>query len=352
MSVTMKDILIVRLSAIGDVVMSTAILAGLKEAWPQARFHWLTEDMGGEVLRGNRDLASVIVLPRKHWKQLIRERHYLTFLSELRASRREVRALGADVAIDAQGLLRSALWTRASGAPMRIGLRSHEGSQILMTEVIRVDSNPTGRMCNEYRSLLEHFGLPGSPFSMSLRPTDQARAEALRMIPDGSPAPVFFYPFTTRLQKHWFDDRWAQLASLIVHKLNRRVWILGGPANEEEANEIARQSGVAEFIKVVAGKDSNIEQKMGLVERASAAVGVDTGLSHMSLGLRTPTVVLFGSTCGYTDTAPLPGIVLYEKMLCSPCHRHPTCNGDITCMKRLTVENVFDALEKLLEARR
>jgi heptosyltransferase I len=351
MSVTMKDILIVRLSAIGDVVMSTAMLAGLRQAWPQARFHWLTEDMGGEVLRGNRDLASVTVLPRRRWDKLVREHHYLTFLREVRQMRRTVRGIGADVAIDAQGLLRSAIWTRASGAPLKIGLRSHEGSQLLMNEVVRVSGNPTGRMCNEYRSLLEHFGLPGSPFAMSLRPTDQARAKALKLIPDGQPAPVFFFPFTTRIQKHWFADRWAQLAALVAHRMGRPVWILGGPSDEEAANEIARQSGVADFVKVVAGKDSNIEEKMGLIERAAASVGVDTGLSHMSLGLGTPTVVLFGSTCGYTDTAPLPGIVLYEKMNCSPCRRHPTCNGDITCMKRLSVENVFAALEKLPKVR-
>jgi heptosyltransferase-1 len=348
----MKDILIVRLSAIGDVVMSTAILAGLHRAWPTARFHWLTEDMGGEVLKGNADLASVTILPRRHWKALIREHHYLTFLSEVRGMRRKIREIGADVAIDAQGLMRSAVWTRASGAKLKIGLRSHEGSQFLMNEVVRVDGNPTGRMCNEYRALLEHLGLGDQEFSMSLHPTDDARHEALAAIPEGTPAPVFFYPFTTRPQKHWFAERWADLATGVVHKLGRPVWILGGPSDEAAAMEIARASGVAEHIRIVAGKDSNIVQKMGLIERAGAAIGVDTGLSHMSLGLGTPTVVIFGSTCGYTNTAPLKGIVLYEKMPCSPCRRHPTCNGDFTCMKKITVDAALGAISQLLEGRK
>jgi heptosyltransferase I len=307
--------------------------------------------MGGEVLRGNKDLDSVIVLPRRRWDKLLREHRYLTFLSEVRAKRREIRALGADVVIDAQGLLRSALWARAACAQTSIGLRSREGGQLFMNDVVWVEGNPTGRMCNEYRCLLEHFGLPGTPFSMSLCPTDESRAEALRLVPDGAKRPVFFYPFTTRVQKHWFNDRWAQLAAMVVHKLGREVWILGGPSDEEAAREIAGASGAGEFVKVVAGKDSNIVGKMGLVERAGAAVGVDTGLSHMSLGLGTPTVVLFGSTCGYTDTSPLPGIVLYEKMPCSPCRRHPTCSGDITCMKKIGVDAVFSALEKLASDR-
>jgi len=346
----MKDILIVRLSAIGDVVMSTVILAGLKKAWPDARFHWLTEEMGVEVLRGNADIQNLILLPRKRWAKLAQERKYPTLLRELIAMRRELRALNADMVIDAQGLLRSALWAFVSGARRRIGLRSKEGSRYLMTEVVKVDGNPTGRMCNEYRCLLEYLDLPGFPFAMSLSPTEEARSDALLALPCNSLAPVFFFPFTTRPQKHWFEDRWAELAGRVVRELGRSVWILGGPSDEAAALKIADSSGVADSIKVVAGKASNLVQKMALIERAGAAIGVDTGLSHMSLGLGTPTVVMFGSTCGYTDTVPLPGIVLYEQMPCSPCRRHPTCDGDFTCMKKIHVDAAFEALAKLLEA--
>ncbi len=348
----MKDILIVRLSAIGDVVMSSAILPPLRRKWPQARIHWLTEDMGGEVLAGCTELTSLIVIPRRRWKKLLAERHYLQFWREVRAVRRKIRDLHPDLVIDAQGLLRSALWAWTSGAPRRVGLRSHEGAQFLMNEVVKAEGNPTGRMCNEYRALTEYLAPEDKePFSMCVAPTAEALAAATEAIPDGPPAPVFLLPFTTRPQKHWFAERWAELAARIVKETGRGVWILGGPADEAAAQAIAQASGAGSAVRVVAGKTSNIADKMGLLTRASAAVGVDTGLSHMALALKTPTVVLFGSTCGYTDTTPLPGTILYEKMPCSPCRRHPTCGNDFTCMKRLTVPAVFGAVQTLLEKR-
>jgi heptosyltransferase-1 len=347
----MKDILIVRLSAIGDVVMTSAILPPLRRKWPEARIHWLTEDMGGEVLAGCTELASLIVIPRRRWKKLLSEHHYLQFWHEVRAVRRKLKDLHPDLALDAQGLLRSALWTWMSGAKRRVGLRSHEGAQFLMSEVVKAEGNPTGRMCNEYRALTEYLAPDDAgPFSMCVAPTAEALASAKAAIPDGAPAPVFLFPFTTRPQKHWFNDRWAQLAGRIANECSREVWILGGPSDEEAAKAIAEASGAGNAVHVVAGKSSNIADKMGLLSRAGAAVGVDTGLSHMALALGTPTVVLFGSTCGYTDTAPLPGIILYEKMPCSPCHRHPTCGTDFTCMRRIGVDSVFKALTSHLGA--
>ena len=348
-----KNILIVRLSAIGDVALATAILPGIRRAMPDTRIHWLTEEMGGEVLGGNKDIDNLIILPRKRWAKLGKERKYLTAFGEMRQMRRQLRALGADLAIDAQGLLRSAFWTLAAHAKHNIGLCSQEGSQFLMKEVVKKDDNPSGRMCNDYRCLLEHMGVQAEPFAMSLCPTEQSREEAAAMLPanDSQQRPVMLYPFTTRPQKHWFDERWAELARRIASELKRPVWILGGPANESAAKAIAAASGVGESITIVAGKDSNIAQKMGLIERAAAAVGVDTGLSHISLGLGTPTVVMFGSTRIYTETSPLPGVILYDRMPCSPCNRHPSCGGDFTCMKKISVGNAFDALVKLLEGR-
>lgn len=351
---TCKNLLIVRLSAIGDVALSSALLPGLRKVLPpDAHIHWMTEGMGAEVLAGNKDVDSVILWPRKRWVKQLKKGHIISTLREVMAFRRHLRELNIDMAIDAQGLLKSGIWAWASGAKQRIGLRSREGAQYLMSRVVPCEENPTGRMCNEYRKLLEEIGCPAEPFSMSLCPTEVSREEAAREIPDDDALrPIMLYPFTTRPQKHWFPERWAELIRGIVTETGHPVWILGGPSNEADAKAMAEASQVKEQVRVIAGTSSNIIQKMGLIERAAAAVGVDTGLSHISLGLNTPTVVLFGSTCGYTETSPLPGIILYEQMPCSPCRRHPTCGTDFTCMKRITVDAVLEAIKQLLKERR
>jgi heptosyltransferase-1 len=88
---------------------------------------------------------------------------------------------------------------------------------------------------------------------------------------------------------------------------------------------------------------------MALIQRSATSVGVDTGVTHMSIALGRPTVALFGSTCPYLEVGSGLGEVLYEKLPCSPCRRHPTCNGAFTCMRELSVARVLATVRTYLE---
>lgn len=257
-----------------------------------------------------------------------------------------MRRIKPDLTLDAQGLLRSGLWARISGGKYRVGLGSREGSQALMHAVVDPELDHRGRMCHEYRNLIEHLGIDGDPFELGLNPTEAAVQGARQILPHDSKPPILLYPFTTRPQKHWFEERWVELAKRFADD-GFPVWILGGPTDVEGSKRMADASGGA-ITKVVAGWESNLGEKMGIIQGAAGAVGVDTGLSHISIGLKTPTVVLFGSTCGYVKTDPLPGRILYTWMDCSPCRRHPTCNGAFTCMRQLTVEAAYEALKEAM----
>ncbi|MFP4280951.1 MAG: glycosyltransferase family 9 protein, partial [Halochromatium sp.] len=82
--------------------------------------------------------------------------------------------------------------------------------------------------------------------------------------------------------------------------------------------------------------------------RARLVVGVDTGLSHMGIAFERPTVLLFGSTCPYTQTGRATARVLYHHRQCSPCRRRPTCDGAFTCMREIQVDEVMATLLELL----
>ena len=84
-----------------------------------------------------------------------------------------------------------------------------------------------------------------------------------------------------------------------------------------------------------------------MIKHASMLVGVDTGLTHMGIAFNVPTVALFGSTGPYTDTTRDNAVVLYHKMNCSPCRRNPTCDGDFTCMKKITIGEVMQTLARV-----
>ncbi|MEO0420863.1 MAG: glycosyltransferase family 9 protein [Pseudomonadota bacterium] len=345
MSSSPPIILIIRLSAIGDIVFTTALLPALRQRWPDAKITWLTTPIGQELLHEHPLIDEVLVLPKG-----VRSGPSFAGLAEGWRFAKALRARGFTLAIDAQGLLKSALWTVLSGAPRRVGLRPREGAQLLYTQSVsgRMDEQPD-RPSREYRHLAQALGLDVADFPMSLAARDaDAQAAAERL---GLAKPIFLLPFTTRPQKHWFDDYWAALATqLQAAHSGHPIWLLGGPGDLDHAQRIA--AATEGQITVVAGPDSHLGEKIALLARGALSIGVDTGLTHMSIALGRPTLALFGSTCPYVRTDPAPGTVLYDHLDCSPCRRHPTCGGAFTCMREHTPERVLGAARALLEAER
>jgi heptosyltransferase I len=343
-----QRILVIRLSAIGDVIMASSLLPGLRARYPEARITWLTEGLGAELLADHPHLDAVWVLPRKEWRTLRRAGRWGAFLRGLADTRRRLREARFDLVIDLQGLLKSALWAWVSGAPRRVSLRGREHSSWLMTETVADPAGMGGPLCREYRLMAAHLGLPAGAFAMDLHPLPEKRAVAAELLRPREARPVFLFPFTTRPQKHWFEERWSALAARLGELSGHRVWILGGPGDEAAAHRIAKGAGGQ--VGVIAGPATDLRDKVALVAEAALSIGVDTGLTHLSLGLGRPTVALFGSTCPYQETSPVPGIVLYDRRDCSPCRRHPTCAGAFTCMRDHSVERVLTAARQLLTA--
>lgn len=345
---TVHKILIIRLSAIGDVILATSILPGLRERYPNAHITWLTEGLGAEVLREHPKINALWLLPRKEWRLARKEKRYGDLIAGFFRMRKQVCEGQFDLVIDLQGLLKSALWAWFSKAPQRISLRGRERSSLLMTHTVNDPAGMGGRLAREYRLMSEHLGLSEAVFAMDLYPAPDRLAKARHLLGAGSHQNIFLFPFTTRPQKHWFSERWSELAARLVSVGGYAVWIIGGPGNEAEACEIAKQAQVETGIGVIAGPTTDLQDKIALLSLADLSIGVDTGLTHLSLGLKRPTIALFGSTCPYQDTSPIPGIVLYDEMECSPCRRHPTCDGAFTCMRNHSVDRVLAAVKALI----
>ncbi len=340
-------ILIIRLSAIGDVIMATSILPGLRARYPEARITWLTEGLGAEILDQNPLLDEILTLPRKHWRQLRQTGKLGSLVASLRDFAKTLRSQRFDLVIDLQGLLKSALWARLSGAPRRVILRPRENAHWLMTESVADPDGFGGPLCREYRLIATHLDLPPKSFGMAIHPLPE-KIEALRVRINTHPGrPIALLPFTTRPQKHWFEPLWSELADRLGALPDTRVWILGGPTDAPAAERIAAAARITPVC--ISGPDTDLRDKAAFLSLADLAIGVDTGLTHLALGLGRPTVALFGSTCPYERTDPVPGTVLYDRLECSPCRRHPTCHGAFTCMRNLTVDRVFEAARAHLQ---
>lgn len=337
----MNNILIIRLSAIGDVVFASPLIKALRRRYPDAKISWLVEPAAAALLKNNPELDEVIVWPKQAWKQLWHKRKFLTLARELRFFISGLKSHDFDCAIDLQGLLKSAVWAHFSAAEQRIGLGSKEGSERMMTRVIsRQGDNP--RIGSEYYGLAQELGLDVTNFDMDIVLSAEDEAFPATAIAHENYAVIC--PFTTRPQKHWLEPRWPVLAEQIESEHNLPVVMLGGPADVEAAARIAMAN--PQIINM-AGR-STLMQTAALVKHASLLVGVDTGLTHMGIAFNVPTVALFGSTCPYTDTTRDNAWVLYHKMACSPCRRNPTCDGDFTCMSKIEITEIMQTLQQVM----
>lgn len=340
-----RRILIIRLSALGDVMMASGLIPSLRQTYPDAHIAWLTETPAAPLIRQHPLLDEVIVWPRNQWQKLWRERRFAALWQEMKRFRRELRERRFDLALDAQGLLKSGLWGWLSGAPRRIGLRAREGAQWLATERLDPPSKADPRIGAEYRALARYVGAPDEAYQLDLRFDDATRQrarEALAALGVQGPFAVLC-PFTTRPQKHWFEDRWSALAErLAMHGIT--PVLLGGPADREAA---ARICAAAPSVVDLAGR-LPLDQSVALIADAGLLIGVDTGLTHAGSAYRIPTVALFGSTRPYADADSPRTAILYDALPCSPCRRNPTCDGRFDCMRAHTVDRVFTQAQALL----
>ena len=345
-----ENILIIRLSAIGDVVMASGLLPSLRALYPNAKISWLTEPATASLLKGHPLLDQIIVWDKQAWKKRWKNGEKLGVLNDVLALRKQLKHAKFDLVLDAQGLLKSGIWAWMTGAKRRIGLGSKEGSQHLMTEVTPRDDSAI--ISSEYRGLVKYLGADddfvAQHYHMALDqfadedPLAKFKAEKL---PSENTASLDEYivlcPYTTRPQKHWFDHHWIKLAELLESKYQLPCLVLGGPPDKAQADKLVAQMPNAFNL---AGETSLMASNQ-VISKAKMLVGVDTGITHMGIMHNVPTVTIFGSTCPYSEAPNTK--VLYLNKSCSPCRRRPTCGGKFDCLLEITPEMVVQALEQL-----
>lgn len=351
-----RVILVVRLSAMGDLVMASGFARALRSAQPQARIVWLVQEGFAEVASLIPEVDQVMVWPRRAWQGHLKAQQWGALWGAVSEFRRSLRALGADWAIDLQGLLKSGLMAWWSGAAIRVSLGGREGSRFLATRVVdREDDRPAHRahMGAEYRSLAAALGCSDATRSApALRLSEESLARVARWIcertrsaaPADMPAFLALVPFTTRPQKHWPEEYWTELIGRLSEQWGHGLVVLGGPADRDAAQRLLADRPRA----INAAGALSIEDSMALLSRAQAVIGVDTGLTHAAQALSRPTVVLFGSTIPYRRPLHPAVEILWSARSCSPCGRRPTCGGRFDCQRDLSPSQVEAALQRVL----
>ena len=333
-----KRVLIIRLSAIGDVVFASPLVAACRKRYPNTEIDWLAEGVVRPLLTDLPGLTQVVLWPRQEWQDLWREKRIFALLRAVMAFRQKLRERNYDLVIDAQGLVKSAFLSWLTGSPQRIGFKSKEPNGVFLTQ--RFDKSITPRISSEYLALADTLGWDTSNFEMVLGLSELDNKRSIDIAPQE--AYVVIAPFTTRPQKHWTHAHWRALTEQLVDA-GHRVACLGGPADREEAAALLEGLTVMNWVGAYP-----LGVSAGLVKQSSGVIGVDTGLTHMGIAAGVPTVALFGSTCPYLETGRDNVRVIYHGLECAPCRRSPTCGGRFDCMVGITAEEALSAFNELV----
>lgn len=347
-------LLIVRLSALGDVIQGIPCLVALKESFPDWQISWLTEAPNAPVLEGHPHLHRLFLLDRG-WRRGAAPlnpanlaRGSTNFLATWKALRRE----RFDIAIDLQGLFKSGLWSRLSGAPRRLGHgRTRELAHWFLNETVsdRPTFDPAYPLIERYLDPARHLGADPvkARYVLPPTPTDAVATADVLVGPDTPARPLIgLCPWSAWKSKNWPLPNWRALASELARE--GRVVVLGTKENAEEA--AAHFDGLGGVDNLAGRTDLTVLAEV--LRRCQLVVGPDSGPIHLANATGGPQILmLFGSTSRHRSGPWGKGHrALARDLECQPCFRRVCPLGHQACLRELSPETVLDEARALLRA--
>jgi lipopolysaccharide heptosyltransferase I len=335
-------ILIIKLGSIGDIVHTLPALAAVRAALPDSEISWAVERRSAEILRGNPMIDDLIEVDT----HTVRKGVGRAALADIRRQFKGLRQSRFDVSIDFQGLLKSAMIGKISGARRRWGFSRgglrEPSSALLLTDTVAVPP----RINVIRKNLLLAGGalgidVPVSEFDFPIATTDEHTAEADAIVKRGGGDFAILNPGGGWVTKLWHAEKFGQLADRLWQEKGLVSVVATGPTETELAAKVAANSRSGKTILA----EPSLKGFYELAKRARVYVGGDTGPTHLAVAAKAPVVGLFGPTEWWRNGSPNPDDVCVGRsdIACrTDCHRR-TCSKWI-CMDS-DVETVFAAVK-------
>ena len=337
-------ILIVKLGSIGDIIHTLPSLAAIRKALPDAEISWVAEERSAEILRDNPMIDNLIEVDTQALRggMVIEE-----ILPNASKQLKGLRQFKFDVAIDFQGLWKSAMIAKLSGARRRWGF-ARDGLREPSSRILIADMVDTPRHIHviEKNLMLAEgaltIGVPSHDFEFPIATTDEHKAEADALIAAAGGEFAVLNPGGGWVTKLWHAEKFGQLADKLWQEKRIISIVATGPKDLELADKVAAASRVGNLVLA----QPSLKGFYELVKRGSVYVGGDTGPTHLAVAAGAPVVGLFGPTEWWRNGSPNPADICVERneIDCRiDCHRR-TCSKWI-CMDS-DVATVYAAIEK------
>lgn len=332
-----RRLLIVKTSAIGDVIHALPVVQAIKNAAPKMTLDWVVRARSADVLRGNPAIDTLRVLPDK------------PKFADLLTLRREMHAANYEIALDMQGLALSGLVTTLSGAPIRMGWdRGREGNALFLTHPVVPGKAPARHEIDLLYGFAEALGVYAAHPEFTPQPylAVEGAAKAAAWL-DSLPRPrIALNVGASRAYKRWPAERWGEVARGLAADGAGLVFI--GDKNDAAV--------VAELTPTLAGGrfvdlsgQTTLRELASVLAACDLLVSGDSGPMHLAVAVGTPAVALFGATdprrhgpYGRRSVVlhdPAPGAMVSGK--------RPTEDAGAASLARLTPAQVLAAVRDI-----
>jgi heptosyltransferase-1 len=352
-------ILIVRLSAHGDVMHTLPLLSAIKRANPRAYIGWLVEAAAAPLLEGHPLIDHLHIARRKHWMKAARNPgNWPGIVQEVQSFIRGLRQPDYGISIDVQGLFKSAVWPFLAGIPRRYGYQhTRESADLFYTHKLPPMNIRDAQVSavDRYLDFARTLGYPVGAPEFVLPPVAGARQSRvdtlLSGLPPGRPL-VALAPFTRWESKHWLPLHWAQLIADLLDR-NLQPVLIGAPGDQAAAADLlaALPAGQADVLNLVGQTDW--PDLYALCNRARLLIGPDSAPLHIANAAGIDVIGLYGPTApGRTGPLGDRQLTLTTQLPCQPCfERHcPLKTHD--CMRQLDPAQVVATVERMLAGER
>jgi lipopolysaccharide heptosyltransferase I len=354
---TMK-ILIVKLSAIGDVIHTLPALTALRRHYPDARIDWLVEDAAADLVQGHAALSRVLVWRRRDFVKLLKAGKLSSAASLFRGLLQQLRDTPYDLILDFQALLKSSVWIFLARGRRKVGfgegMEHSEKSHLFLNERIPAVSMEIHALDRGLR-LLQALGIPDREvlYDLPIGTKDEEAAEELLAAGGMRPDQPFvaINPMAKWPTKLWTAERFEELAVCLLEK-GFQVLFTGSREDQPLIDEMAAALGSS--VIRLDGRTS-LKVLAAVYRSASVVVSTDTGPMHLAAAVGTPVVALFGPTAPWRTGPYGQGhVVLRAGVSCSPCFSRSCKTAEfepMACMTRITVEQVVEAVVRVVARR-
>jgi heptosyltransferase I len=341
-----KKFLFIKVSSLGDVVHALPALRTLRANHPHSYIAWLVEAPYQDLLYNNPDLDEIIVIRTRRW----RKNWTLKTLGEIWATVSLLRKRRFDVALDLQGLIKTGLIARLSGARQRLGLNRKnckEPLNALFTNRRAAFIGPRNHVVDIYLNLIRLLG--DNQQALQTHPLDVPEGTSLPVDlffqenPEISAKPIaIINPGAGFPTKLWKLERFAKLADRVAEELGLSILLGWGPGEKGMAEQIADQMQQKFWI----APKTSIQESIVLFRHAALMISCDSGPLHLAAAMGIPTVSIFGPTDPTRNGPYGPNHQVVVKTLpCSFCWKKVCRIQTHDCMQQIEVDEVFETVK-------